>query len=139
MIPHPFLRAYMAGVAVPSVILLFPFAAFCIVRFVYNADFPVERVLMFPLALVPAIWGLWNMAYLALHHRFGRHYSLGLHGALVPLILVPIAVLVFHALDFQVPFGLPRVLLVAAPLMIILYYLFWKYVVAFLNETLGVA
>src|SRR5450759_2244305 len=80
MTTHPYLRAYMAGVTVPSVFVLFVFLVFCVIRFAYNPEFPIERVLVFPMALVPAIWGIWNMVYLAMHTR--RYIPLGAHGAL---------------------------------------------------------
>ena len=30
---------------------------------------PLERALIFPMAVVPNVWGLWNVLYLALRHR----------------------------------------------------------------------
>lgn len=139
MKPHPYLRAYMAGVAVPSVFLLFIFAASCVVRFGYNPAFPVERIIMFPVALVPAIWGAWNMVYLALRAHHGPRYSLGLHGAVVPLVLVPSALQIMRALDFPPALDAPRFALIVVPLLMLVYYLVWKYFVAFLNEVLGIA
>ena len=136
---HPYLRAYMAGVAMPTVFLLFVLAAFCIIRFGYNPEFPIERALMFPVALVPAVWGIWNMAYLALRGHRSRRYSLGVHGAVVPLVLVPLALLTAGGLGFEFPVDAPRLVLTSVPLLIVLYYLIWKYLVAFLNEVLGIA
>lgn len=98
MNPHPYLRAYMAGVAVPTVFLLAVFAGFCVVRFGYNPEFPIERVLVFPLALA-----------------------------------------VSRALGFEFPVNGGAVVLIAAPLVMILYYVLWKYVVGWLNEVLGIA
>jgi hypothetical protein len=139
MNPHPYLRAYMAGVAVPSVFLLFVLAAFCVVRFDYNPALPVERALVFPLALVPALWGGWNMIYLAVREHAGRWYSLGVHGAVVPLVLLPVAVLGLRGLGFEFAVDVARVVVIAAPPLMIIYYLVWKYLVGFLNEALGVA
>lgn len=137
MNPHPYLRAYMAGVAVPTVFLLAVFAGFCVVRFGYNPEFPIERVLVFPLALAPAIWGGWNMVYVALRGR--RWVSLGIHGALVPLALMPLALAASKALGFEFIVNAGGVVLIAAPLVMILYYLLWKYVVGWLNEVLEIA
>jgi hypothetical protein len=139
MNPHPYLRAYMAGVVVPSVLVLVGFTVFFVVRFGYNPAYPVERVLMFPLALVPAIWGAWNMVYLALRGHHGQWYSLGVHGAVAPLFLGPLAVVVFGAIGLEFPVDAGRVALIAVPVLMVIYYLIWKHVVAFLNEVLGIA
>ena len=42
---HPYLRAYMAGISVPTPLLLIPLTAFFMARFVYNILVPVERCL----------------------------------------------------------------------------------------------
>ena len=60
---HPYLRAYMAGIAVPTVFLLVIMSVVCIFRFVYNVPIPIVRVIVFPMALVPNLFGLWNMFY----------------------------------------------------------------------------
>jgi len=133
---YPYLRAYMAGVAVPTVFLLVVFSAFCVVRFAYNPDLPIERVLVFPLALVPAIWGGWNMVYVAL--RGHRRLPLGVHGALVPAFLVPFALVVGPTLGFDLR-SVTNGIAIVAPLLMIIYYLVWKYLVGFLNEMLGIA
>jgi hypothetical protein len=138
MTTHPYLRAYMAGVAVPSVFLLLVLAALCVVRLEYNPEFPVERVLVFPLALVPAGWGIWNMVYLAMRKR--RYMPLGCHGALVPVFLVPAGLGTAKALGVELPLGASwTIVLVALPLLMIVYYLAWKLLVGFLNEVLGIA
>jgi hypothetical protein len=93
---------------------------------------------MFPMAFVPNIWGLWNMLHLRLKSR-GPGLSLGLHGALLPLLLIPGGVLVsaMRLLDaLTIPLGLA---LVAAPLGMAVYYLLWKHIVGFLNEEMGIA
>ena len=46
---HPYLRAYLAGIACPTVFLLVVMTAYTIIRYVYNVPIPVERVIMFPL------------------------------------------------------------------------------------------
>ena len=128
----------MAGVTVPSVVLLLIFAVLYGIRFGYNPGFPIERILVFPLALVPAIWGAWNVAYLAMHNR--RYIPLGAHGALVPLFLAPLMLVTARALG--VDFALSATLSIIAlgmPLAMIAYYLVWKFIVGFLNEMLGIA
>src|SRR6185295_6284755 len=84
---HPFLRAYMAGIVVPTIALLFGVAAFVVARHVYDVPIPIERVIMFPMAVVPNLWGVWNMLHLAI----GRdRWPIGVHGALLPLLLIPL-------------------------------------------------
>lgn len=134
---HRYLRAYMAGVTIPSAFLLVVFAAFAVIRFGYNPQFPLERVLVFPLALVPAIWGFWNIAYVALHGH--RRLPLGIHGAIVPAVLFPLALGAARVFGFAYVEGAAPYVLLAVPLLMILYYLVWKYLVGFLNELLGLA
>jgi hypothetical protein len=138
MTTHPYLRAYMAGVTVPSVFLLFGFVVFCVIRLAYNPVFPIERVLVFPLALVPAIWGVWNMVYLRMHTR--RYLPLGAHGALVPVFLVPVALTIARAFGIELTLAASwTIVIVAVPLLAIIYYLAWKFLVGFFNELLGIA
>jgi len=133
MKPHPFLRAYLAGIAVPTPLLLIAATAFSIARFVYHVPIPIERAIAFPMAVVPNAWGLWNVLHLATHHRF----SIGLHGAILPLLLMPMG----YALARLFDLSFITLSLVAAfsPVALIIYYLAWKYFVGYLNEFLGIA
>ncbi len=108
---HAYLRAYMAGIAVPTPLLLVAMTAYAVFRLIYHFPVPVERFIVFPMAVVPNAWGLWNVLFVA----WRRHVplSLGLHGALLPILLAPVALIV--------------------------YYLAWKYLVGFLNRVLGLA
>lgn len=133
---HPYLRAYMAGIAVPSVFLLVAMTAYTMFRYVYNFSVPIERVIVFPMAIVPSAWGLWNVLYVALHAR--QHFSLGLHGCALPLLLAPCAYLITRSLEFPIPPGVLSVVPFAFPIGLMLYYLLWKYFVGFLNAELGI-
>jgi ABC-type sulfate transport system permease subunit len=137
MSAHPYLRAYMAGIVVPTVFVLAIFSAFCVARFGYHVDVLIERIVVFPLALVPNLWGVWNMLYVALHSR--RRLPLGVHGAALPLLLAPLALAAAHALGFTIPDVLPAALAITLPGLLVIYYLVWKYIVGFLNELLGIA
>ena len=145
---HPYLRAYMAGIVVPTLVLLLVLTGFCIARLVYHLPVPIERVIIFPMALVPNMFGLWNMFYLWLRPR--RHLPIGLHGALLPFVLAPCGVALASALGFvtlgsrglmcldQLIVPYPYVG-VAFTIGLIIYYLAWKYLVGFFNKVLGIA
>ncbi len=146
---HPLLRAYLAGTAVPNVMMLLVLSGFIVVRYVCGVPAPLERVLVFPLAVVPNLFGVWNIFYVAAHGR-GRHWPIGLHGALLPFILAPLGTTLASSLGFlsATPAGVVWFGVIAVPYgfvagaftgAIILYYLVWKYVVGFLNGLLGIA
>ena len=137
MIRHPYLRAYLAGICVPTLFLVVVATVFTFLRYVYDLPVPIERVIVFPMAAVPNLWGLWNILFLASHDRL--HHSLGLHGALLPLVLAPLGMLVAALLRFPVPVFASHVFPIAAPVALILYYLAWKYLVGALNAELGLA
>jgi hypothetical protein len=144
MRPHPFIRAYMAGVTVPTLFLLALLGVYAYFRFYFEVPNqfviplpgpPLERAIVFPMAVVPNMWGAWNMAYLALRSRV--RMSLGVHGALLPLILIPFGIVLARQLDvftIQLQFALPMF-----PVGMTVYYLAWKYLVGFLNAEVGIA
>ena len=134
---HPYLRAYMAGIVVPTPILLVATTAYTVFRLVYHVPVPVERFIIFPMAVVPNAWGLWNVLFVA----WRRHVPLplGLHGALLPILLGPLGLVASSLLKFSIPGFATRIFPILAPLVLILYYLAWKYVVGFLNRVLGLA
>jgi hypothetical protein len=136
MTKHLYIRAYMAGIFIPTLFLLVIMTVYCAVRYAYNLPVPIERVIVFPMAAVPNLWGLWNVLYVAL---FSRHVSLGLFGGALPLLLAPLGYAITRLLDFPVPHFLVGVLPIALPLGLALYYLAWKYIVGFLNAELGIA
>ena len=134
---HPYLRAYLAGIAVPTVFLLIVMTGYAILRYVCNVPVPIERVIVFPMAAVPNAWGLWNVLYVALLSR--KHFSLGLFGGALPLVLAPMGYLVTRLLGFAIPSHVFMVAPFALPVGLIAYYLVWKYLVGFLNVELGIA
>ena len=87
--------------------------------------------------IVPNLWGLWNIFFIASHQR--THLSIGVHGAILPLILAPLGILLTSALDFTVPGLIHQVFPIAAPVALITYYLVWKYFVSSLNQILGIS
>jgi hypothetical protein len=134
---HPYLRAYLAGIAVPTVFLLIAMTGYTILRYVYDVPVPIERVIVFPMAAVPNLWGLWNVLYVA---GIVRHkVPLGLFGGILPILLAPLGYAVARLLDFSIPSMVVHVFPFAFPIGLILYYLAWKHLVGFLNQELGVA
>jgi len=133
---NPLLRAYLAGIAVPTIFLMIVATVFTLVRYVYNAPIPIERVIVFPMAFVPNLWGLWNV----LHAAFFTHgrLSLGIFGCLLPLLLAPLGYFVARMLEFPIPHPIFSLAPIGLPVAMILYYLAWKYLVASLNAELGI-
>ena len=134
---HPYLRAYMAGIVVPTFFLLFVATAFTVFRYIYNVPVPVERVIVFPMAVVPNAWGLWNVLFVALRSRL--QLSIGLHGALLWFLLAPFGIVVASLLNLPVPNTVTRALPIAAPVGLIVYYFAWKYLVGFFNRVQDIA
>ena len=145
---HPYLRAYMAGISVPTPLLLVALTVFIVVRVVYNVPIPIERVIIFPMAIIPNLFGVWNMLHLAT--RSSTHLPLGIHGAILPFILAPLGFLLGRALGFLevtgrgfIYFGVVHIhyahLATIFPVALIVYYLLWKYLIGFFNRVTGIA
>lgn len=138
----------MAGTLVPTLVLPLLLVVFLVLRVGLQISFPIERGLIFPMALVPALWGLWNILWE--YSRDRTHLPLGVHGAFLPLLLMPAGAFIatyggvltlgtrsvvwFNAVT--VPYSLIALFLAVA---MTAYYLAWKYVVGFVNRLLGIA
>jgi hypothetical protein len=131
---HLYLRAYLAGIAVPTMFMMIALIVFSVARFVYNVPVVIERLLVFPMALVPNLWGAWNMLYARLGP--GRRLPLGLHGATLPFLLAPVGLMLARALDIGIV--TPTLVITAFPVALIVYYLLWKHVIGFFNQLLAV-
>jgi hypothetical protein len=145
---HPYLRAFLAGVFVPTIVLPLALAVFVVFRIVLGVPVPIERAMIFPMALVPGVFGLWNMLWMGSHGR--THLPIGLHGALLLLLLMPCGALLGsclgiltlgpHGVEWLGALYLPYHLVALAYLAALAgYYLVWKYIVGFLNRVLGIA
>jgi hypothetical protein len=145
---HPYLCAYMAGIAVPTPFLLVALTLFSIARFVYNVPIPVERVIIFPMAVIPNLFGVWNMLHLA--SRSHTRLPLGIHGAILPFIIAPSGFLLGRSLGFLkvtgygfTYFDVVEIHYVHVALgftvALIVYYLIWKYLIGFFNRVAGIA
>jgi hypothetical protein len=145
---HPYLRAYMAGIVVPTVGLLVMLSAFIAFCMILQVPVPVERAIAFPMAIVPNLWGVWNMLYVRL--RQTRPWKIGIHGILLPVLVIPLGFVLGKALGIleTTPEGLVYFGAIHLDyahwvtgiwIGIAMYYLAWKYVVNFFNELLGIA
>ena len=138
----------MAGTLVPTLVLPLLLGAFLVLRVGMQVSFPIERGLIFPMALVPALWGVWNILWQCSRER--THLPVGVHGAFLPPLMVPLGALIatrggvlsvgvtavtwFNAIT--VPYTLIALFLAIG---MTAYYLAWKYVVGFVNRLLGIA
>lgn len=144
MKPHPYLRAYMAGIVVPTLFILVTMTVFASFHFYFEVpsqfvlampSWPLARAIMFPMAIVPNVWGLWNILYLATRGR--TRLSLGVFGAFLPLLLFPGGIFLarlFDVFGIQLRYALPII-----PIGMGIYYLVWKHLVGFLNREMGIA
>jgi hypothetical protein len=144
---HPYLRAYLAGAFVPTLVLPLLLTVFIVARIVLKVPVPIEQAMIFPMAVVPSLFGLWNMLYLCSHMR--THLPIGLHGAILPMLMMPVGasvascfgVLVLDAQGvtwfqaWRLSYALIALCLLAA---LAGYYLVWKYIVGFINRVLGI-
>lgn len=142
---HPYLRAYMAGAAVPTVLLVIGVSALALLRMSLRQSLPVEPVIIFPVAIVPNLFGLWNMLYVKLYSYW--HHPIGLQGAILPFFVAPIGFAFAaaagiarlqngHIVYFEM-FWIPYWYLLIAPFIALaVYYLVWKYLVGYLNRVL---
>ena len=148
MTTHPYLRAYMAGITVPTMLLVVVLTGFLLARYTFQIPVPIERAIVFPMALVPNIFGLWNIFYLWLRPR--PHLPIGFHGAILPFILAPTGFTLARCSGFLAASSTGLVwfhtivvsyvfLAAGFCLALIAYYLVWKYLVGFFNEVLGIA
>jgi hypothetical protein len=134
----------MAGIVVPTATLVIILTVYAYNRFYFEVSSqfviplpgaPLDRAIVFPMAVVPNLWGVWNMLHLAMRSRV--HWPIGVHGALLPLLLMPLGIALAGSLDvfhLQWKFVLPM-----APVGMTVYYLAWKYLVGFLNQEVGIA
>ena len=144
MRPKPYLRAYMAGIVVPTIVLFgvafaYAYRVFYLEvpsQFIFGLPArPLERTILFPMAVVPNLWGLWNMLWLATRSK--TRLSLGVHGSFIPALLVPAGILLARTTElFYIQMGYA---LLAIPVGMAMYYLAWKFLVGSLNAEIGIA
>jgi hypothetical protein len=127
---HPYLRAYMAGVLLPSWFLLIALTGYMLGHMTGHIPAGLERAIIFPMAVVPNVRGLWNVLYLILPVR--RRLSTGAFGALLPVLLFPAGIALTTLLDLRF-YAVGRGA-AALPAVIAIYYVAWNYGVGSLNR-----
>ena len=130
---HLYLRAYMAGIALPTMVI--PLVLVAVAS--HGASprpFHLEDVVIFPLALVPNAWGLWNILLAAIRRR--RPVDPGIFGAALLLVLGPLGYAIQASMGMMV--WTPSLLAAGIPITIALYYLTWKHIVSRFNDMLGI-
>ena len=132
---HPYLRAYMAGITVPTMFLLVVLSVLLAVRRFGELPVPIERFVVFPMAVVPNAWGVWNVLRVA--SAAAREVPLGVYGGLLAIVLPIVGYGVAQVVGFHPPAS-PGTLAVAWVVAVTLYALVWQHLVGFLNELLGV-
>ena len=134
---HPHLRAYMAGITVPTMFLL---VVLCTIIVLRRNDHPaawIQDFVVFPMALVPNAWGLWNVLRSA--SAALSRIPIGAWGALLAVVLPVLG----YGLATAVMVDLPELSVPAVAVGWLVavgtYYLVWKHLVRLLNELLGVS
>lgn len=131
-----YLRAYMAGITIPTLLLLFIMTAFTIARYGLDISVALERIIVFPMAIVPNLWGFWNILYVRLRRH--RYLPIGFHGAFLAFVQAFLVFGVARLADFEVPEIVASVLPFGLPVFAAAFYLIWKHLVAFFNAVLGI-
>lgn len=133
---HPYLKAYMAGITVPTMFLLVVLTTVIVVQRSGRLPASLEHFVIFPMAVVPNAWGAWNVLRLA--SASARQVPLGLYGALLAIVLPLLGYGVTRAIGVELPIAASTAA-VGWLVAVILYYLVWKHLVGFLNDLLGVS
>src|SRR4051812_33138810 len=99
MAQHIFLRAYMAGIMPPTALSLLVYVLMTLGHSLFSMQLPpVESVIIFPLVVVPNMWGIWN----GIRAVMRRRLPLAVHGALLPIINFGLAYATLRVTNFTV-------------------------------------
>jgi hypothetical protein len=129
---HRYVRAYLAGIAIPTVVVCV--AGTIAVIFFDELEPSVQRALILPIAINPVIWGCWNVVWASLGPP--RRAQIGWHGAVLAVLLTGLGLLLAPGLSVSgvTPRRGAAVLVPTG----FAYYILWRYGVSFLNSLVGV-
>jgi hypothetical protein len=92
---HPYVRAYLAGIALPTLVVCA--AGSITVVFFDRLEPAVQRAMFLPIAAIPVLWGLWNVVWVALGPP--RRVQIGWHGAILAALVIGVGVLLAGRLN----------------------------------------
>ncbi len=134
---HKYLRAYMAGIVAPTIFLLVVVMGFTILRLCLQCPRSARARDRVSDGRRAQLLGPLECFLCGVRSRL--HLSIGLHGALLPFLLAPLGIVLTSLLNFSIPGFARHAFPILAPLVLILYYLLWKYLVGFLNRVVNLA
>jgi hypothetical protein len=130
-----FLRAYMAGILAPTAFSMVVYWGVAVAASLSPSALPPpERTILFPFVVVPNLWGIWNGIWAVSKKRL----PLAAHGAVLPVINFGLYLFFARMTGIAIDTGSMRMAPMGAVISIVLYYLAWKYLVAFLNTLVDV-
>ena len=125
----------MAGIVPPTALALIVYVFMTLGHSLFAMQLPpVESFIIFPLVVIPNLWGIWN----GVRAMMRRRLPLALHGALLPIINFALGFAMVRALDLTVSDQMMRFGPVSLVMTMAFYYLTWKYAVGFLNTLVDV-
>ena len=125
----------MAGIVPPTALSLLVYVLMTLGHSLFAIQLPaVESFIIFPLVVIPNLWGIWN----GVRAMMRRRLPLALHGALLPIINFALGFGMVRALDLTVSDQMMRFGPVSLLMTMAFYYLTWKFGVGFLNTLVDV-
>ena len=127
----------MAGILPPTVFSLIVYVVMSVGHEPIAAKLPpMERfiVFLFPLVVVPNLWGIWNGLWVVMRRRL----PLAVHGGLLPLVNAAVGYLSVRLMNVPITPIMTRGLPISLAISMVAYYLVWKYAVGFLNALVDV-
>ena len=125
----------MAGVVPPTIFSLLVYLGMTIAHSLFDVQLPpMERFIIFPLVVVPNLWGLWN----GMRAIMRRRLPLAVHGALLPIVNFALGYPAALALRIPITPEMIRSIPASLAMSMVFYYLGWKFAVRFLNTLVDV-
>lgn len=125
----------MAGIVPPTAMSLVVYVLMTLGHSLFAIQLPpAESIIIFPLVVVPNMWGIWN----GIRAVMTKRLPLALHGALLPVINFGLGYVMISATNFSISTQIMRFGAVSLLMTMAIYYLVWKFVVGFLNTLVDV-
>ena len=125
----------MAGIVPPTALSLLVYVLMTLGRSLFSFQPPaVESFIVFPLVVIPNLWGIWN----GIRATMRRRLPLAVHGALLPIINFGLGYVLMRTADYVPSAQMMRFGPVSLLMTMAFYYLTWKFAVGFLNTLVDV-